>query len=110
MAKVQEVKEIPTVKVLDYPNIPEKKSFPPRLLIVFLGMTLSFVAATTWVFGRTTWDHADSNDPRKRFAQEVFTTVRAAIPHFSPNGKAEIAGTEKSRHWFRGRGQDAAQK
>lgn len=29
MAKVQEVKEIPAVKVLDYPNIPEKKSFPP---------------------------------------------------------------------------------
>src|SRR5208283_286789 len=28
LAKVQEAKEIPTVKVLDSPNLPEKKSFP----------------------------------------------------------------------------------
>jgi capsule polysaccharide export protein KpsE/RkpR len=106
MAKVQEVKEIPAIKVLDYPNIPEKKSFPPRLLIIFLGMILSFVAATTWVFGKTTWDHADSNDPRKLLAQEVFTTVRAAIPHFSQNGRGAVSGPEKPRR----RGQDVAQK
>ena len=110
MAKVQEVKEIPAVKVLDYPNIPERKAFPPRTLILFLGMTLSFAAATIWVFGKTTWDRADSNDPRKQFAKEVFTTVRAVIPHFSQNGKREIAGAEKSRLWFRRRGQDEAQK
>src|SRR4029077_15105148 len=39
LAKVQEAKETPTVKVLDPPNIPEKKSFPPRGLIG-LGGTL----------------------------------------------------------------------
>jgi capsule polysaccharide export protein KpsE/RkpR len=110
MAKVQEAKEIPTVKVLDYPNIPEKKSFPPRLLIIFLGMTVSFAAATTWAFGKTTWDHADSNDPRKQFAKEVFTTVKAAIPHFSQNGKGEVASSEKPHRWLRRRGQDAEQK
>jgi uncharacterized protein involved in exopolysaccharide biosynthesis len=110
LAKVQEVKEIPTVKVLDSANIPEKKSFPPRLLIIFLGMTLAFAAATTWVFGKTTWDQTDSNDPRKLFAQEVFTTVKATIPHFSQNGKGEVAGAEKSGRLFRRRGQDAAQK
>jgi hypothetical protein len=71
---------------------------------------LSFAAATTWVFGKTTWDQADSNDPRKQFAQEVYTTVRAAIPHFSQNGEREIAGEERPRRWFRSRGQDAAKK
>jgi uncharacterized protein involved in exopolysaccharide biosynthesis len=110
MAKVQEVKEIPAVKVLDYPNIPERKSFPPRLLILFVGMTLSFAAATTWVFGKTTWEQADSNDPRKQFAQEVFANVKAAIPHFSQNGKREVAVGEKSRPWFRRNGRDVAQK
>src|SRR5207245_920332 len=49
LAKVQEVKEIPTVKLLDSPNIPERKSFPPRTLIAFLGMALAYAAATTWV-------------------------------------------------------------
>src|SRR5439155_1386233 len=46
LAKVQEVKEIPTVKVLDSPNIPERKSFPPRLLIMFLGTVFAFGLAT----------------------------------------------------------------
>src|SRR5437667_2247412 len=71
LAKVQEVKEIPTVKVLDSPNIPERKSFPPRLLIMFLGSAFAFGIATTWVFIKTTWDHTDSNNPKKVFAQEV---------------------------------------
>lgn len=110
LAKVEEVKEVPVVKVLDYPNIPEKKSFPPRTLILFLGMTLSLAAATTWVFGKAAWNEADSNDPRKQFAQEVFTTVRATLPGFSQNGKGDIANPEKSRRWFRIRERDAAQK
>src|SRR6202047_11587 len=33
-AKVQEAKEIPTVKVLDHADVPDKKSFPPRLVII----------------------------------------------------------------------------
>src|SRR6185312_8644126 len=41
LAKVQEAKETPSVKVLDPPNIPEKKSYPPRLLVMVLGTMLS---------------------------------------------------------------------
>jgi hypothetical protein len=72
-------------------------------------MTFAFAAATTWVFGKTTWDQTDSNDPRKLFAQEVFTTVKATIPHFY-NGTGEVAGAEKFPRWFRHRDRDAAQK
>ena len=110
LAKVQEVKEIPTVRVLDAANIPEKKSFPPRLLIIFLGMTLAFTAATSWVFGKTAWDQMDSKDPSKLFAHEVFTTVRATVPRFSKNGAGEVAGAEKPRSWFSRRDDDAAEK
>ncbi len=92
MAKVQEVKEIPTVKVLDSPNVPEKKSFPPRLLTIFLGTGLGLAMAVTWVFGKSSWDGTDANDPRKLFAQEVYTTVRATIPRFSRNGAGSHAG------------------
>src|SRR5260370_3687240 len=73
IAKVQEVKELPTVKVLDTANTPDKKSFPPRLLIIFLGTTFAFATAACWVFGKTAWDATDPNDARKAFAQEVFT-------------------------------------
>jgi len=62
LAKVQEAKEIPTVKVLDHPNIPEKKSFPPRLVIMLLGTAFVVAVAITWVFGKGAWDETNSND------------------------------------------------
>jgi len=96
LAKVQEVKEIPTVKVLDSPNIPDKKSFPPRLLIMFLGTAFAFAAASSCVFGKTAWEQTDSSDPRKAFAQEVFTTVKASLPQFTRNGSGNHAGSERS--------------
>jgi len=110
LAKVQEVKEIPAVKVLDAANIPERKSFPPRLLIMSLGTAFALAVASVWVFGKTAWDQMDSKDPSKLFAQEVFTTVKATIPHFSQNGAGEVAGTEKSRGWFSRRGRDLTEK
>jgi capsule polysaccharide export protein KpsE/RkpR len=80
LAKVQEAKEIPTVKVLDPPNLPDKKSFPPRTLLVLLGTVLAFSLGVTWVFGSALWQAVDPADPRKLLAQEVFGTAIAAIP------------------------------
>jgi len=97
LAKVQEVKEIPTVKVLDSPNIPDKKSFPPRMLIMFLGTVFAFAIATTWVFGKEAWDQTDSIDTRKAFAQEVFSTVKASLPKFGQNGSGDHSGSGESR-------------
>jgi uncharacterized protein involved in exopolysaccharide biosynthesis len=100
LAKVQEAKEIPTVKVLDPPNIPDKKSFPPRLLIMFLGTGLAFVMATTWIFGKTTWEQTDSADPRKLLAQEVFTTFKASLPKFARNGAGNHSVEAEPRMWI----------
>jgi uncharacterized protein involved in exopolysaccharide biosynthesis len=77
LAKVQEVKEIPSVRILDHPVVPEKKSFPPRTLIVLAGMLLAFGTSVAWVLGRAYWDGMDENDPGRQFAQEVFSTLRA---------------------------------
>ncbi|MDP9339388.1 MAG: Wzz/FepE/Etk N-terminal domain-containing protein [Acidobacteriota bacterium] len=82
MAKVQEAKEIPTVKILDTPQIPDKKSYPPRLLIVFICTVLALTAATIWLFAATTWRQTDAHDTRKVFAQEVFMDVRSRLPAF----------------------------
>ncbi len=86
MAKVQEAKEIPSVKVLDPPNVPERKSFPPRTIISLLGAALAFLLGVSWVFGRRAWEHTDPADPAKMLAQEVFDTFKAAIPGASRNG------------------------
>jgi len=104
MAKVQEAKEIPTVKVLDAPNIPEKKSFPPRLLTIFLGTCLGLMFSMTWVFGKTRWEGTEPDDPRKVFALEVLTTVKGRIPGFSRNGAGSHSDGGSARSGMRRRG------
>ena len=85
LAKVQEAKEIPTVKVLDPAMVPTKKSFPPRSIIAVLGTMLGLTLAMTWIAGKTRWDAVDASDPRKAFAAEVVTTARARLPGFMRN-------------------------
>jgi capsule polysaccharide export protein KpsE/RkpR len=89
LAKVQEVKEIPTVKVLDPPDIPDKKSFPPRLLIMFLGTMMAVALSATWVFSKTSWEQTDPTDPRKVLAREVFTTLKSSLSRFNQNGSGK---------------------
>jgi len=99
MAKVQEAKETPTVKVLDHANLPEKKSFPPRLAIIFLGVCLSAVGGAVWVVKRARWERTDPRDPGKVLALEVFRTVNAKMPWSTPNGSRLHALTHRA--WVR---------
>jgi uncharacterized protein involved in exopolysaccharide biosynthesis len=100
MAKVQEVKEIPTVRVLDVPEIPEKKSSPSRLFIILLGTGLGIAAVSVWVLGTDIWKRADASDPRKVFALEVLTTVSAPLASLTQNGSNQ--STERG-FWHRAR-------
>jgi capsule polysaccharide export protein KpsE/RkpR len=74
LAKIQEAKEIPVVKVLDAPIVPERKSSPKRRLIVIIGMLLALTGGVVWVLGTATWEHMDPEDPRKRLGQEIVAT------------------------------------
>lgn len=91
LAKVQEAKEIPSVKMLDAPVVPELKSFPPRLLIVLLGTLLTTMATLAWVLATAYWHETDPQDPGKVLAAEVIRTIAASIPGGSSNGHGEIA-------------------
>src|SRR5207302_2790574 len=86
LAKVQEAKETPSVKVLDPGTVPEKKSFPPRLLIMLLGTFLAGSLCVVWVVGTDHWNQADPRDPRKMLMQEVAATLRARTHWPSRNG------------------------
>jgi uncharacterized protein involved in exopolysaccharide biosynthesis len=89
MAKVQEAKEIPTVKVLDKADLPDKKSFPPRIFIIIFGTALGICGAVVWVFGSEAWQGTVASDPRKLFAQEIVSTVSARISGISENGSGK---------------------
>ncbi len=86
LAKVQEVKETPSVKILDVASVPGRKSFPHRLLIIFLGAFFCSTWGIVWVLAEARWKETDAHDPRKMLAQEVFVAVRAKVVSASQNG------------------------
>ena len=99
LAKVEEAKETPSVKVLDPGKIPERKSFPPRLLLVFIGTLLAVTSSVLCTLAAKRWEEADPNDPRKVLAQEVAATLKASLPWPAQNGDAPGSGA--SRIWSR---------
>jgi uncharacterized protein involved in exopolysaccharide biosynthesis len=99
LAKVQEAKETPSVKVLDAARVPEKKSFPPRLLITCLVSFLCLGGAVFCVLLRARWDETDTQDPGKLFAREVLRSMNGHMPWATPNGSRLQAMTH--RVWVR---------
>ena len=63
MAKIQEAKEIPTVKILDVANIPERKSGPQRIRMMFLGASFGVFLAVGYVLALDRWQSVDSHHP-----------------------------------------------
>ena len=99
LAKVQEAKETPTVKMLDEANVPERRSFPPRTLITLIGGFAASLGTVAWVVVRQRWVQIETSDPGKQFAQEVFHGVNSLMPWATPNGSRWQAATH--RVWIR---------
>lgn len=95
LAKVQEAKETPSVKVLDPARVPERKSYPPRLVIMFLGTFLAFAMSVVWVMGSARWDEVEPQDPHKVLVREVVSSLKARMPWASRNGFASDSSEEK---------------
>ena len=78
-AKVQEAKEIPTVRVLDAANVPQHKSYPVRRDIVLLGAILSIFAACILVLILSYWEDMDAQDERKQLTREIVNTTANSL-------------------------------
>jgi capsule polysaccharide export protein KpsE/RkpR len=76
MARIEEAKDIPVVSVIDSPGIPEKKSFPHRLLLTLLLTFVSFTAASALILARDYWSKIDPSDTRKALAGEIIPVLR----------------------------------
>ena len=92
LAKVQEAKEIPSVKVLDSPIVPQRRSFPPRLLIIFMGVTCGLVSGVLWIFVRVRWDAINADDPNKILWLHAFRAVRARVSRNSTSASSDDGG------------------
>jgi len=84
LAKVEEAKEVPSVKVLDAAVVPTKKSFPPRGLLTAVGTGFAIVVMCVWILIRQAWREIDPQDPGKQFATEIAGTLRADAMRAAP--------------------------
>lgn len=97
LAKVQEAKETPSVKVIDPPDVPEKKSFPPRFAVMFVGTTLALLIGVAWILAGARWEQIDGQDPHKVLALEIYQTTKARLSFPFLNW----LGVGTARDWFR---------
>jgi capsule polysaccharide export protein KpsE/RkpR len=85
LARIQEAKDVPVVSVIDSPGIPEKKSFPPRLLLAALLTLISSSIAAALLLAWHRWLQISSNDPRRVLASRVYSTLCTALRWHRPN-------------------------
>ena len=100
LAKVQEAKEVPSVKVLDPAEIPEKKVFPPRTLLVLAGTILALAIGAFWIFATDDWSKIDSQDPGKLLVLEMVSTVRPQLASVMQEGATFAARAKKLKDRF----------
>jgi uncharacterized protein involved in exopolysaccharide biosynthesis len=71
LAKIQEAREIPTVKVLDSASLPEKRHPRPWVVILF-GVMGGCILGCLHVWCRDSWEGWNSQDPRRRFLERTY--------------------------------------
>ena len=79
LAKVEEARETPSVKVLDPSEVPERKSYPPRTSMVLLGTVFAFAIGAVWIFALAHWEGIDAQDPGKVLASQIFESARTRV-------------------------------
>ena len=76
MARLEEAKDVPVVHVIDSPGIPERKSFPPRVILSGVLTLLAFGITSAFLLLRERWINVDNADPRKRLADAITGSIR----------------------------------
>ena len=79
MARIQEAKELPIVRVMDAGVAPEKRSSPIRSLIVAGSVLGAIFLACLWVMGKKRWEHVPADDPYRLLAADVAGEVRSVL-------------------------------
>jgi len=86
MARIEEAKDTPVVSVIDSPLVAEKKSFPPRLVVILLLTVFSVATASAFIIARHLWSQVSSDDPRKILAQQIGNSIHTRLQRFLSQG------------------------
>lgn len=79
MARIQEARELPTVRVVDPAMPPERKSGPYRSVIVICAVICAFFLACFWVLGEKAWEELSPDDPKRLVAAEAGQNFKSAF-------------------------------
>ncbi len=64
-SKIQELRETPSLLVIDHPVVPSKKSKPKRMIIVLLGTSFFFFVGFLYAFIRENLNNVREKDPER---------------------------------------------
>jgi hypothetical protein len=96
LAKVQEARDLPAVKVLDSADIPDRKSFPPRLFLGAVSTIVAFTIGIGIVLGSKSWNERDPRDLSKVVATEIWIDIKAKRFLSTGNGVSASLGADSS--------------
>ena len=87
IARIQEAKDVPVVSVIDAPAIPEKKSFPPRLLLALLLTAASVALASVLLLVQRHWLQVPASDPAKALCNQIGNTLQQRLMAWLPRAR-----------------------
>jgi uncharacterized protein involved in exopolysaccharide biosynthesis len=79
MSRIEEAKDTPVVSVFDQPLVAEKKSFPPRLLIILIVTAFAVMTTSFYIVLSTMWQQVSPADPRKMLAHEISQNLSSKL-------------------------------
>jgi len=104
LAKVEEAKEIPVVRVLDPANVPERKSSPHRLVLMMVGLLLGATFGSSYLLLASHWQSIGVAHPTKILSSEVkqgfledYQFLRARIPKLKRSSNGNATSSNSSR-------------
>ena len=95
LARIEEVKSIPSVRVIDPPSWPEKKSFPPRLIMILALTSLSVFTAAMALVLRDRWVRLSPHDARKRLAHQMWSALRDDASQLQHSVRGSLSSADK---------------
>ena len=70
-ARIQEAKDVPVVAIIDRPGMPEKKSFPPRTLLVIALSATAVGCASCWILICERWNELPPDHSMRVLMQQI---------------------------------------
>jgi uncharacterized protein involved in exopolysaccharide biosynthesis len=89
LARIQEAKDVPVVSVIDAPGIPEKKSFPPRLLMALLVTITSVAGVALFLLVQYEWVQVPAADPRKALLRQIGAGIKPRLSWIRRTGSVQ---------------------